>query len=192
MNKNLPSSSFATLCPTDLFNKAIIKRKVSLYFAIVLLLTSIGMQKTSGQATIVNYNFNSGSSFATLAPVLATNIACTATELRPSGPATGTTSGANAFTANVTGNSLKSAINNSWTFTLSGTNLASYKTFKVYYQAQKTSIGSNTVTLSYSKNGAAFTSTGITATVGANPLSIFTLLSAPWNQVLLSMPNSSR
>jgi hypothetical protein len=72
-----------------------------------------------GQTTIVNYNFNSGTTFATLSPTLAANITSTATGSATFATATGVASGAGAFTTNATaGSALTSAPNTTWTFTL--------------------------------------------------------------------------
>jgi hypothetical protein len=146
-------------------------------------------------ATIVNYNFNTGGSYGGLTPTLASGITSSATASTATfGTTTGTASGANAFTSNPTaGNALfttTSVSNRTWVFTLGGAALPNYKTFKIYYQAQRNTGGSNTVTVAYSLNGGAFTSTGITpGAVGANPQTLAS--SATWYEVLLNIPSTA-
>ncbi|MEJ7588758.1 MAG: GDSL-type esterase/lipase family protein, partial [Ferruginibacter sp.] len=142
----------------------------------------------TGRIAIVNFSFNAGSSFATLAPALAPNITCSAAGSAVFSTATGSGSGSNAFTPNPTGNAVSTDIDNSLTFTLAGSNLSNYKTFRVYYLAQKPTIGTNTITVAYSKNGAAFTSAGIGAVLGGNPVSLQTTGTPRWTEVLVNLP----
>ncbi|HXH19885.1 MAG TPA: hypothetical protein VNJ07_12465, partial [Chitinophagales bacterium] len=132
------------------------------------------------QTTIVNYNFNSGTSYATLNSGAVSGITCTVTGTAAFGTSAGTTSGTNAFTTNSTaGNALNANPNNSWTFTLTGSNLACYTTFGVYYQGKRNTGGDNTLTISYSLNGGAFTSAGITPSTVINMTSSGTWFQAP-------------
>jgi len=123
----------------------------------------------SGATTIVNYDFNGGTSFATLSPALASGITCSATGTAAFVTATGNVTTATtpaAFTTNSTaGSALSSALSNSWTFTLGGTSLPLCNTFKVYAQTVRTSTGgTTTITLSYALNGSTtFVTTGITS-----------------------------
>src|SRR5687767_2760913 len=76
-------------------------------FAILILALIICSEQAYGQTTIVNYNFNSGSSFATLSSNAVSGITCTATGSSFNNTAAGAISGSNAFTANTTaGNAL--------------------------------------------------------------------------------------
>jgi hypothetical protein len=146
----------------------------------------------SAPATIVNYDFNAGTTYATLNPVLATGITSLAAGTAAFATVSGVASGANAFTTNATaGNRSSSApgSGNSWTFTLGGTSLPRYKTFRIYFQIQRTTGGDQTATVAYSKNGAAFTSTGVTTSVGANPLTLTG--SGTLYEMLLNMPSGA-
>jgi len=117
-----------------------------------------------GQTTIVNYDFNNGGSYGTLAPALATGVTSTASSTEAFTTfTTGTVSGASAFSTNGTsGNSLGMA-NSSGTntryfqFRLGGSSLNTYTAYKVYVQAQRSGTGAQVITLAYSTNGTSFT-----------------------------------
>ena len=163
------------------------KFSTSLFSTIIILLISSIFSEVVGQTTIVNYNFNSGTSYATLSPALASNITCAATSNDTWATGTGVASGGNAFTSNSTsGSSVNIGKSKAWTFTLGGTALSSYKTFKVYYQP-KASAATGTLTFTYSLNGGAYTSTGVTASFGAIALSVPT----SYSEVLLQIPSSA-
>jgi subtilisin-like proprotein convertase family protein len=139
--------------------------------------------------TLVNYNFNAGSSFATLTPTLASGITSTVSGGTATfGTATGVATGGSAFATNTAGNALTSIPNRTWIFNLGGTELSTYSTFRIYYQVSRNSGGDNTVTAAYSLNGAAYTSTGISASVGANPINMTG--TGTWYQVLLDLPSA--
>jgi len=120
-------------------------------------------QSTFAQTTIVNYDFNSGSSYGALSPTLATNITSTASGTETFTTYGGTASGSSAFVANSTaGNAL--AMSNSsgtntryWTFQLGGSALNTYQSYKLYLQAQRSTTGAQTITIAYSTNGSTFT-----------------------------------
>jgi len=124
------------------------------------------------QTTIVNFDFNSGTGYSTLTPTLASNITCSVTGTETFTTYTGTASGSSAFTTNSTaGNAL--AMSNSsgtntkyWTFQLGGSLLTSYKSYKLYLQAERSSTGAQTVTIAYSTDGSNYTSFGTTMTTG--------------------------
>src|SRR6185436_14287964 len=88
--------------------------------------------------TIANYDFNAGSSYATLTPALAsgTTSAASSTQSFATGP--GTATDASAFTANATAGRgmtlLDSSGNNTqyFQFQLGGASLPSYRHYKVY------------------------------------------------------------
>src|SRR5580700_9179705 len=111
-------------------------KKISGFILFGFLLVSSPM--VFGQTTLVDYDFNTGASFAALTPALAAGITSTATGSAAFGIAAGVATKTNAFTANaIAGEALVSAPNNTWTFTLGGSNLANYTTFKIYFQAER-------------------------------------------------------
>ncbi|MET3886003.1 HYR domain-containing protein [Niastella sp. OAS944] len=132
--------------------------------------------------TIVNYDFNTGNSFATLVSNAVPNITATASGSSFATSTTSTVTGGNAFTVNSTaGNSLSQAAvaNNNWTFTLTGNDVRFYKTFRVYFLGQRNSgtTGQN-INILYSVDGGAFVSLG---NLGLNNL-------GTWVESLLSLP----
>ena len=120
--------------------------------------------------TIVNYDFNSGSSYNTLTPVLASNITSSATGSTIGfGTEAGTATTGSPFTTNSTaGNALYTeGLNGTehWTFTLGGSNLSKYKTFKFYFQVQSVIVlGPSSVNVTYSLNGGSFVNAGLSPT----------------------------
>jgi hypothetical protein len=155
--------------------------------------SNLSVSIANNAATIVNYNFNSGTSYGTLTPTLASGISSSLTGSSVFGTVAGTATGLNAFTANVTGNALTANINNTWTFMLGGANLPNYTTFRVYFQVQRTGGGTNTVAISYSYNGGAYTSTGVTSTAiagttYASASSVSLGSNATWYEAIFSLP----
>jgi hypothetical protein len=132
-------------------------------FLLVLLVGLMLSTAAWGQTTIVNYDFNSGGSDAALTPALASGITSTFSCTQGWQTYTGTASGGQAFTSNSTaGNSrgmaLSSGTDTKWyTFVMGGSNLPNYKTFNLYFQAQRSASGAQTFTVKYSKDGGAFT-----------------------------------
>jgi hypothetical protein len=126
-----------------------------------LVLMAIG-NSLFAQTTLVNYDFNNGSSYTTLSPSLATNISCSITGTEAFTVYGGTASGSQAFESNSTaGNALAMAQSNGtntkyWTFLLSGTDCAAYKDFKLYLQARRSSAGAQTVTIATGSDGTTF------------------------------------
>ncbi len=116
-----------------------------------------------GQTTIVNYDFNAGSTYATLTPTLTSGITCTATSTEAFATFGGIATTGAAFTTNSTaGNAI--AMNNSsgtntryFEFGMAGSNLLNYSTFKIYLQAQRSGAGAQIITIQYSLNGGAYT-----------------------------------
>jgi hypothetical protein len=137
--------------------------KLTRFSSAVSLVFLFGLSNLFSQTTLVNYDFNSGGTYAALTPALITNINSSAncTEAFTTFGGVATTAGA--FTANSTaGNAI--AMNNSsgtntkyFTFSLSGSALANYKTLKLYFQAQRSGTGAQLVTVQYSLNGGAYT-----------------------------------
>ena len=137
--------------------------------------------------TIVNYDFNSGANFGALNSNAVSGITSSANGSGFTTSGTSTTTGANAFTANgIAGNALRQTANtgNNWSFTLGGASLNSYSSYKIYFQAEASAAG-QTITVSYNANGTGFTSAGIVATVGANPI---TAGNGSYVEVLLTLP----
>jgi hypothetical protein len=122
----------------------------------------------SAPATIVNYNFNTGTSYSTpgtaLTPILATDITSviSSSNIGFATVTPGTTGGA--YTNNTTaGNALNNTNppnNGTWVFTIAGSSLKKYSNFKLYFQAQRATGGNNTVVASFSKDGGTSTNIG--------------------------------
>lgn len=125
-----------------------------------------------GQVTIVNYDFNSGSTYATLSPVLATNISSVATSTEAFITYGGVASGAAAFTVNSVAGTALGMANSSGTntryfqFAISGSALNTYSAYKIYCQGQRSNTGAATVTLAYSTDGTNFTNFSTTGSPG--------------------------
>lgn len=119
------------------------------------------------QTAIVNYNFNSGGSYAALSPILATNVTSTATgsEAFTTFAGTAASTGQGAFTANSTAGQAI-AMNNSsgsgkyFQFQLGGTALSNYGSYQIFLQAQRSGTGAQTITLQYSTNGSTWVNSG--------------------------------
>jgi len=124
------------------------------------------------QTTIVNYDFNSGTSYSTLSPNLASNISCSATGTEAFTTYTGIASGTGAFTSNYTAGYALAMSNSSgtntryWTFTLGGSALNSYRSYKLYLQAQRSNTGAQTITIATSTDGTTYTNFATTMSPG--------------------------
>jgi hypothetical protein len=120
------------------------------------------------QITIVNYDFNHTCP-TTFPPVLETGITCSVTSTQACQTYAGTVSGAAAFTANATAGQAIAMANSSGTntkyfqFQLDGTSLVNYTSFRIYFQAQRSAAGAQTITLQYSTDGITYTSFGTMA-----------------------------
>lgn len=145
----------------------------SVFLPIIFLLAFNG--NGIAQNTIVNYDFNSGGSYAALTPALATGISSTVAGTETFATLGGAATGTTAFSANASGPAI--AMNNSsgtdtkyWTFTLGGTNLSFYKSFKIYFQSQRSNTGAPTINVNYSLNGGlTYSNTGETPTTSGAP-----------------------
>jgi hypothetical protein len=141
-----------------------------LTLSIALLLLGVGGVR--GQTTIVNYDFNSGTSFGSLSPSLATNITSTSSGSETFTTYGGAVSGAAAFVSNSTAGNALGMANSSGTntkyfqFALGGSALSNYSSFKIYFQAQRSGTGATTATIAYSTNGSSFTNFGTTQAPG--------------------------
>jgi len=122
--------------------------------------------------TIVNYDFNSGTSYGSLSPTLASNISSSATSSTAAfATASGTATDGSAFTTNGSaGNALVMTADgtSNWVFTMGGANLNKYTSFKFYFQAESFSFfgaaDPYAVSVAYSLNGGSFITAGLSAT----------------------------
>jgi hypothetical protein len=134
----------------------------------LLALTKISVSQTP----IANYDFNSGTSYASLTPTLASNISSSLSCTESWQTYTGTASGTSAFTTNGTGGNAVAMANSSgtnakyWTLELGGSLLSSYKNFKLYLQAQRSGTGAQTITIATSTDGSNYTNFGTTMSPG--------------------------
>jgi hypothetical protein len=114
-------------------------------------------------ATIANYDFNKGSSYATLCPILFTDIESEVdNSSNPFLTTIGTPSGSLAYSVNANaGRALKVTNSSSpgfWRFDLKGNSIPKGKQFGVYIQAYRNGTGSaTTLELEYSTNGTSWT-----------------------------------
>ncbi|OFY73963.1 MAG: hypothetical protein A2275_17800 [Bacteroidetes bacterium RIFOXYA12_FULL_35_11] len=116
------------------------------------------------QTVIVNYDFNSASSYPVSPTATATNVSSSSTCTESFATFTGVVSDEQAFAINATAG-YAVAMNNSsgtntkyWTITINGSDLVNYKSYEVYFQARRSSTGAQKVTLFYSTDGTNYTS----------------------------------
>ncbi len=141
--------------------------------------------------TLVNYNFNSGNSYANLDDQNIFGVAGAVSDnnLGFNNPNSGTATGAQAFTQNTTAGRALQQIDDSrnndagyWQFTLNGANLPNYQDFRIYFQTRRTNTNGSdkTIQVQYRRN-----STG-----GWQNLSTVNLYNNNdnWQEVLLSLP----
>lgn len=128
----------------------------------IMLVMMLGLATGFAQVTtIVNYDFNSGTTYNTLTPILESGVTCTIDGVSTYSLAINgsTTTGPNAFTVNkVAGNGLvmtNSSGTNSryFEFLLSGADLSRYYAYKIYFQAQRGGAGAAKITVAYSTDG---------------------------------------
>ncbi|HEY6977223.1 MAG TPA: T9SS type A sorting domain-containing protein [Chitinophagaceae bacterium] len=125
---------------------------------------------TYSQITIVNYDFNSGTSYDSLTPALVPGITSIASSTEAFDTLNGEVTTATAFTANSTpGNAI--AMNNSsgnntnyFQFQLGGSSLNNYTNYKIYLQARRSNTGATTITVAYSTDGTNFINFGTAST----------------------------
>jgi hypothetical protein len=148
------------------------KTNFQMKFFVLAFIVCVFAGKVYSQTTIVNHDFNSGSTYGTLSPNLAGNITCTVSGTESFLTYTGTASGGSAFITNSTAGQALAMSNSSgtntryWTFQLGGTALNSYKTYKLYLQAQRSNTGAQTITIATSTDGSTFTNFGTTMSPG--------------------------
>ena len=121
--------------------------------------------------SIVNFDFNSVSSYP-VAPIFTeTGIICSGTSTEAFQTYSGVATTAGAFLQNTTaGNSLAMANSNgtntrSFVFQLGGSDLNTYQSYKLYFQAQRSSTGASVITVAYSTNGTTYTNLATTYNV---------------------------
>ncbi|MBU0486417.1 MAG: hypothetical protein KKD31_00525, partial [Bacteroidetes bacterium] len=141
---------------------------------LLLALCLCGSAMLRAQTTIVNCDFNNGSSYATLTPELAAGITAEITCTEGFQTYSGTEPGGDAFSSGSNAGTAVGMANSSgtktryWTLHLSGTALTYCDNFKFYIQAQRTNDGARSVELAYSTDGVSFTEPGMTMAPGNN------------------------
>jgi hypothetical protein len=138
-------------------------------FAIALLTAATGISQTT---TICTFDFNEGTSLPLSPFTTATGITASFNGTQADAAYGGTATGTSAFIQNTTAGSSASFSNSAgtnsqyWTLTLGGSTLDTYKSFKVYFQSERSSTGATTITTYYSTDGSTYTALGQTATPG--------------------------
>lgn len=128
----------------------------------------VGLTSMAQTNVLVNYDFNSGTSYP-MSPVSNANNITGSLSGTDADPAYGgVASGGGAFVSNSSGPSLCMANSSGtntryWTLTLGGSDLNKYINYKVYFQTQRSTTGAQAVTILYSTNGSSFTAFGQTA-----------------------------
>jgi hypothetical protein len=150
----------------------------------------IAQGAASTATTIVNYNFNSGTSYANLVSNAVTGITSviSSTNLSFNTNNTGVATTPAAFTNNATAGDylIADRKNRSWVFTLGGTDLPNYTSFNIYFQAQRQNsgtTGTKRIEVLFRKNGGASVSAGtvVQMTNGNWMVASFTLPSGASN-----------
>ncbi|WP_460622967.1 T9SS type A sorting domain-containing protein [Hymenobacter tenuis] len=139
---------------------------------VLLLLWSSFNSQAQTTTTVVSYDFNSGTSFSSISPTVATDVTSSVSSTEPFVTFTGTTTGSSAFTAGTAGLAL--GMNNSagtntryLEFVLGGANLPSYFGYKLYYQQYHPSTGASTITVAFSGDGGRTFETATPITTGS-------------------------
>ena len=131
----------------------------------MMLIVMLGVATGFAQVTtIVNYDFNSGTTYNTLTPVLAPGLACVVDGVATYSLATNgaVATGTNAFTPNTTAGNGLVMTNSSGTntryfeFQLSG-GLSQFYAYKIYFQSQRGGAGASKITAAYSTDGVNYT-----------------------------------
>lgn len=132
----------------------------------MMLIIMLGVATGFAQVTtIVNYDFNSGTTYNTLTPVLAPGLACVVDGVATYSLATNgaVATGTNAFTPNTTAGNGLVMTNSSGTntryfeFQLSGSGLSQFYAYKIYFQSQRGGAGASKITAAYSTDGVNYT-----------------------------------
>ncbi|MBU2584330.1 MAG: fibronectin type III domain-containing protein, partial [Bacteroidetes bacterium] len=142
------------------------------WLTIIFILLHFSSPVWAQLVTIVNYDFNTGESYGTLNPSLASNVTSTASSTENWQTYAGIASGASAFTANSTAGNALGMTNSNGTntkyfqFQLDGSALSDYIGYKLYLQARRSSTGAQTITLAYSTDGSSYSNFGTTMSPG--------------------------
>lgn len=143
-------------------------KNIFLGIGIFLLLPFVSQSQTN---TIVNYDFNSVSSYPLPPKSTATGITCSATSSEPFQTFTGVVTSSLAFVQNTpAGNAIamsNSSGNNTryFLFQLGGSELNTYQSYKLYMQPQRSTTGATLITVAYSTDGSNYTNISTTYTV---------------------------
>lgn len=146
-------------------------KKTSLLIILVVLFFQIGISQTT---TIVNYDFNSSSSYPLSPSSTASGITCSASSSEPFQTYTGVATTTVAFVQNTTAGNALAMSNSSGTntryflFQLGGSDLNTYQSYKLYMQPQRSTTGATLVTVAYSTNGSSYTNLSTTYPVTAS------------------------
>lgn len=140
-------------------------------FSTIIFCTLFTISVAFGQVTIVNYDFNAGTSYPTLTPTLASGVTATASSTQAFTTFGGTATAAGAFTNNATAGQALAMADSSGTntkyfqFDIGG--VSTFSKYKIYFQTQRSGTGATTATVAYSSTGCAgtFTNFGTTQTV---------------------------
>jgi hypothetical protein len=141
--------------------------KKNYVLALSLFAGLIGMAQTT---TLVNYDFNSASSYP-LSGTNASGITSSLTSSESFQTYTGVATGTSAFTQNTTDGQAIAMANSSGTNTryfllhLSGSSLNNYQAIKMYLQPQRSSTGATVITVAYSLDGTSYTNLSSTISV---------------------------
>ncbi|MDX2190730.1 MAG: T9SS type A sorting domain-containing protein [Bacteroidota bacterium] len=140
---------------------------------------------SNAQVTLVNYDFNSGASYAAISPSLASGITSSISSTESFTTFGGSASGGSAFSSNGTAGNAIAMSNSSgtdtryWDIAVGGVSLSGYTTIKIYFQAQRSGTGATTVTVTYSLNGGSYTAFASNTMSPGNGSFVQALLSLP-------------
>ena len=156
-------------------------------FSFTLILFCILTFHISASTTIVNYDFNSGTTFATLAPSDIGGIATTfSSNLGFATNPIGTASGASSFEINTTSGKSLELTNSSGSNTnyfqleLSGVNLQNYASYRIYVQSHGSVGGATQLNVFYSTDGTSWTY--------FNRVNEFaTISTSSWNEAIIDL-----
>ncbi len=141
------------------------------FFCLVLLAAAAVTAQTN---TIVNYDFNSSTSYAVQPSFTGVGITCSGTSTEAFQTYSGIATTAAAFLQNATAGNALAMANSSGTntkyfiFQLGGIDLSTYQSYKIYCQAQRSSTGAALITVAYSTNGSSYTNFATTYNVGTS------------------------
>ncbi|MES2133454.1 MAG: hypothetical protein V4506_13990 [Bacteroidota bacterium] len=121
--------------------------------------------------SIINFDFNASSSYPVTPIFTETGITCSGTSTEAFQTYSGVATTAGAFLQNTTAGNAQAMANSSGTntrnfvFQLGGSDLNTYQSYKLYFQAQRSSTGASVITVAYSTNGTSYTNLATTYNV---------------------------